>query len=312
VSGLSLAIRQRLHLGGMRGNPFVVSGLTALLGDTAVRVGACLPLTENQSVEDREVMTMSSLRFAALTMLCLGAAAVSAGQAGPEFSADMVQRGPDGKGSSGMMFVGDGKVRIEMTAQGQNIVRINDESRRVEWVLFPDQKHYLERKAGPDQGEASVSKSIAENPCAGAQGLSCRKVGDEDVSGRPTAKWEITGEQNGKPVTSTQWIDVERGIPLRQQFPDGGTMVLSLQGKEVLEGRPVEKWEVLVEAPGRQATRTYQWYDPELKLAVRQEFPGGGVSELKNIRVGKQPDDLFVVPAGYSMVPQPQGKTGSK
>ena len=65
-------------------------------------------------------------------------------------------------------------------------------------------------------------------------------------------------------------------------------------------------------APNQQPTRTFQWYDPELKLAVRQEFPGGGVSELKNIRVGKQPDDMFVVPAGYSLMPQPGGQTGSK
>jgi hypothetical protein len=114
-------------------------------------------------------------------------------------------------------------------------------------------------------------------------------------------------------VTSLQWIDRERGIPLRQQFPDGGKMELSLRGKETLEGRSVEKWEVVVEAPGRQPSHTFQWYDSELKLAVRQEFPGGGVSELKNIRIGKQPDDLFVVPAGYSRgtppaPPTPQGK----
>jgi len=257
-------------------------------------------------------MTMSGLKFVALTALCLGAAAVSAEQGGPEFSAEMVQHGPDGKGSSGKMFVGDGKVRIEMAAQGQSMVRIVDETRGVEWVLFPDQKQYLERKAGPDQGGTPAPKAYAEDPCASAPGLTCRKLGDELMSGRTAAKWEITGNQDGKPVTSTQWIDVERGIPLRQQFPDGGTMALNLIGKETVDGRAVEKWEVLVERPGRQATRTYQWYDPELKLAVRQEFPGGGVSELKNIRVGKQPDDMFVVPAGYSLMPQPGGQTGSK
>lgn len=248
-------------------------------------------------------------KFGALLVLSFTSACVQAEGSGPEFSAETHQRGSGGQVSSGKMFVGNGKVRIEMSAQGQDLVRITDEKRRIEWILFPEQKNYLERKAGPDQaGPAPNPASIAADPCVGMSGLTCKKLGDEAISGRPSAKWEITGNQDGKSVTSTQWIDKERGIPLRQEFPEGGKMVLSLQGKETIEGRAVEKWEVLVEAPGRQATRTFQWYDPELKLAVRQEFPGGGVSELKNIRIGKQPDDLFVVPAGYTLAPQPEGQ----
>ncbi len=258
-------------------------------------------------------MITSGVKFRAFLVLSLAAAAGQAWGAGAEFAADTQQRGPGGQVSSGKMFVGDGKVRIEMAAQGQKLVRITDEKRRVEWVLFPEQKNYLERKAGIDQvGPAPDPAAFAADPCAGATGLTCRKVGEETMTGRPTVKWEITGSQQGKPVTSTQWIDKERGIPLRQEFPDGGKMTLSLQGKETMEGRAVEKWEVVVEAPGRQATRTFQWYDPELKLAVRQEFPGGGVSELKNIRIGKQPDDLFVVPAGYTLAPQPEGQPAAQ
>jgi hypothetical protein len=132
------------------------------------------------------------------------------------------------------------------------------------------------------------------------------------MGGRASVKWEISGTRDGKAVTTTQWIDKERGIPLRQEFPDGGKMTLSLVGKETLEGRAAEKWEMVVEAPERQATRTFQWYDPELKLAIRQEFPGGAVSELKNVRVGKQPDDLFVVPAGYTRAPLPEGQPQTK
>jgi hypothetical protein len=258
-------------------------------------------------------MITSGSSFRAFLVLSLAAATGQAWGGGPEFSADTQQRGPGGQESSGKMFVGDGKVRIEMAAQGQTLVRITDEKRRVEWVLFPDQKNYLERKVGPEQANPPPDPAVfAADPCAGAAGLTCRKVAEEAMSGRPTVKWEITGTQQGKPVTSTQWIDKERGIPLRQEFPDGGKMTLNLQGKETIEGRSVEKWEAVVEAPGRQVTRTFQWYDPDLKLAVRQEFPGGGVSELKNIRIGKQPDDLFVVPAGYTLAPQPEGQPASK
>lgn len=259
-------------------------------------------------------MITSGVKFKAFLALSLTAACVQVWGSGVEFSADTQQRGPGGQVSSGKMFVGDGKVRIEMAAQGQNLVRITDENRRVEWILFPDQKHYLERKAGADDQAppAPDPAAIAADPCTGAAGLTCRKVGEESMSGRPAVKWEITGSQQGKPVTSTQWIDKERGIPLRQEFPDGGKMTLSLQGKETIEGRPAEKWEAVVEAPGRQATRTFQWYDPDLKLAIRQEFPGGAVSELKNVRIGKQPDDLFVVPAGYTLAPQPERQPAPK
>jgi len=34
------------------------------------------------------------------------------------------------------------------------------------------------------------------------------------------------------------------------------------------------------------------------------------VSELKNIRVGKQPDELFNIPAGYERMTAPQGRPG--
>jgi hypothetical protein len=253
-------------------------------------------------------------QFAAIVGAVLLPLAVTGAQAeGPQFSAETVQRGGTGEASTGKMFVGDGRMRMEMSAQGQTLVRITDEKRKVEWLLFPDQKTYLERQAGPDQaGSAPSPSATAADPCAGITGLTCRKLGDEDVGGRPAVKWEITGNQDDKPVTSQQWIDRERGIPLRQQFPDGGKMELSLRGKETLEGRSVEKWEVVVEAPGRQPSHTFQWYDPELKLAVRQEFPGGGVSELKNIRVGKQPDDLFVVPAGYSRGAPPAAPTSQQ
>lgn len=259
-------------------------------------------------------MKTSGTKFAVVLALSVGALWTQAQAGGPEFSAETQQRGPGGQSASGKMFVGDGKVRIEMAAEDQQMVRITDEKRRVEWILFPDQKNYLERKAGPDQ-EATAEPdpaSVAADPCAGQPGLTCKKLAEEPMGGRASVKWEISGNRDGKPVTTTQWIDKERGIPLRQEFPDGGKMTLSLVGKETLEGRAAEKWEMLVEAPGRQATRTFQWYDPELKLAIRQEFPGGAISELKNVRVGKQPDDLFVVPAGYTRAPLPEGKPQTK
>ena len=60
--------------------------------------------------------------------------------AGAEFSAESAQQGPDGQLSSGKMFVGDKRMRTEMSHQGQQVIRVTDENRGVEWILFPDQK----------------------------------------------------------------------------------------------------------------------------------------------------------------------------
>ena len=80
-------------------------------------------------------------------------------------------------------------------------------------------------------------------------------------------------------------------------------------GPDTLEGRRVEKWEMTMRQ-GNQAPQTStQWFDPELKLAVREEFPGGYVRELRNIHVGQQAMDLFQIPAGFQKVTPPaQGR----
>ncbi len=240
-------------------------------------------------------------------LLALGAQADS-GQV--QFSAEMVRHGPDGKTVNGRMYVGDGRTRMEMSQPGREVVRISDRGRRMEWILFPAEKGYLERGAPPAAEGApapNAPPSAETDPCAGMAGLTCRRLGVEDVSGRPAVKWEMSMTHEGKTLTGVQWLDQERGIPLRHQMPDGQTMELKMLGTETFEGRVVEKWETTTTVPGQQPTVTFQWYDPELKLAVRDELAGGFVSELKNIRIGPQPDSLFAVPDGYTRMTAPPG-----
>jgi len=228
--------------------------------------------------------------------------------AGSEFSADSVQRGPKGEMSSSKMYVGDGRVRTEMSHQGQQVIRVTDEKRGVEWIMFPDQKKYMERKLGGPGGQPPSAKpSPADDPCGGMPGLICHKIGEEEIGGRTAVKWEMETTQGGQTMKSTQWIDKQRGVPLRQEMPNGQTTELKLVGEEELNGRKVEKWEMVATAPGQPDAHSFQWFDEELDLAVRQEFPGGIVSELTNIRVGKQPDELFNVPAGYERMAAPMG-----
>jgi hypothetical protein len=76
-------------------------------------------------------------------------------------------------------------------------------------------------------------------------------------------------------------------------------MALEMTGRETVNGRTAEKWEMTVEREDGQTQRSYLWYDPVLKMAIREEFPGGYVRELTDIRIGPQPDSLFRVPGGY-------------
>jgi hypothetical protein len=250
------------------------------------------------------------------SLATLGLAAVMSAQtahADDEFSAEMVQRGADGKATTAKMYVGDKRMRTEMTHQGQQVVRIVDEARGVEWILFPDQKSYMERRLTQPGGQPMAAEPTAEDPCAGMPGMTCRKLGEETVAGRPVLKWEMVASFQGKTVTSTQWIDKDRGpaFVLRQETSNGQKMERVILGKETIDGRDVEKWKIDISQPGGQSVSTFEWYDPDLKLALKQEYPGGMVSEIKNVRVGKQPDQLFGVPAGYERMSMPAGGGGA-
>ncbi len=248
-------------------------------------------------------MRLETRIAAAAVLAALVGGAAQAGGDQVQFSAEMVRHGPDGKTATGRMYVGDGRTRMEMSQQGRDVVRISDGVRRMEWILFPADKTYLERSAPPAPKGATppdAPPSAEANPCAGMPEVTCRRVGVEDVNGRPAVKWEMSMTHQGQTLTGIQWLDQERAMPLKHQMPNGQAMELKMLGTETFEGRPVEKWEMTATAPGQQPTVTFQWYDPELKLALRDELPGGYVSELKSIVIAPQPNTLFEVPDGYT------------
>ena len=245
---------------------------------------------------------------ALLTTVMAAAGLARADGASAQFAAEMVRRAPDGQVVGGKMFVGDARTRMEMSQKGRDLVRISDQKRGMEWILFPAEKTYLERSVPAGVGAGAAAAPSAEaDPCTGMAGLTCRRIGIEDVNGRPAVKWEMSMTDKGQTLTATQWLDVQRGLPLKHVLPNGQAMELKLLGNETIEGRPVEKWQMTTGVPNQPPAVSFQWYDPELKLAVREEFPGGYVSEIKGIRVGPQPDELFSVPTGYTKKAPPQG-----
>jgi hypothetical protein len=231
-----------------------------------------------------------------------------AGQGQVEFSADVIQSMPQQESRQGRLYVGNDQVRTDITVGGKTMIQIIDLKRQTAYMLDPEQKSYMERKAGPGEltpGGGAAAKDA--NPCAGMQNLSCRRIGDESVNGRPAEKWELENTAQGQTGKMVIWLDKERRIPIRQTLPDGATMEMRLVGKETLNGRNTEKWEMKATRPGGQSSVTYQWFDPELNMNIREEQPGGFISELRNIRIGKQPADLFALPSDYTVMSIPQG-----
>jgi outer membrane lipoprotein-sorting protein len=57
---------------------------------------------------------------------------------------------------------------------------------------------------------------------------------------------------------------------------------------------------------GEETYQTTMWIDQKLRIPVRMEGPGGVTSELRDIREGPQPPELFTVPADYKRIEMPQ------
>lgn len=227
-----------------------------------------------------------------------------------QFSADIYQKGQGGQESSGRIFVGAGQMRTEMTQGGQQVVQIVDNKRQMTWVLYPSQRSYMEMagrgapQAQPESGEA--------NPCQAMPGAQCNKLGPEKVGGRDAVKWQISYSQQGKQIQTTQWLDKARGIVLRQESANGQRSEMKMLGLEKLGNRTVEKWEMTFSQGNQPAQRSYRWFDPELNLAVREEFPGGYVREMRNIRVAPQDPGLFTQPSGYKKITPQQGRPAQR
>ncbi|CAK0780504.1 DUF4412 domain-containing protein [Gammaproteobacteria bacterium] len=226
-------------------------------------------------------------------------------QAGDDisFMADMVQQGPQGQVAH-KLFVDKKKSRMEMVQNGQQIVQIVDMERQLVWILNPSQKNYMEVK--PEGPLSAMPQTAGKDPCAGLSGATCKQLGEETLSGRKVVKWEVHVPVEGQNLTAYEWVDAERGTPLRRES-SMGNMEMRLLDTEKLNGRTVEKWEVTATRPQQPPIKMLRWFDPILKFSVKQELPGGMMTELKNIQEGPQPASLFSLPAGYAKVALPQG-----
>lgn len=238
----------------------------------------------------------------------LGGIAMLAGgvsHAGADFSADMVTTNPQGQSQTVHMVVSKGRVRTDFENQGRKMAQITDPAGGKVWLMMIDTKQFMSR-ASAGKGAASGmpipgagTGNGERNPCAGLQGVTCHRAGEEIMHGRTAVKWIMSMERGGQTLTSTQWIDSERGLPLRQEFGQGTYAEMVPKGMDEIDGRSVERWELAQARRGAEPAYSTQWYDPELQTTIREERSDGNRRELRNIQVGDQDENLFQIPKGY-------------
>ena len=214
-----------------------------------------------------------------------------------EFSAEAVQSVPGRPSMNVKMFISKKAVRTESIMNGNTLVEIvyPKDKRRI--LLNQQRKIYIEQKA--QNTNTAKSKKMSSSPCSGIMNATCKKIGKEKINNRAAVKWEMTAQINGSNVKSLHWLDKKYHMPLRVQLHDGTISTMTLSGKEKINGRNTEKWNFSAVRPNGQKIESQQWYDPKLKMVIREALPGGYVRELKNIKVAKQNKKLFKVPSGY-------------
>ena len=230
-------------------------------------------------------------------LLALPIYPVTAGESTAQFSADTVTSAPQQGTQNGRLYIGNGKVRSELDVNGNTLIQIIDVDTQKAYMIDTEKKTYIQRKAG--QASMPADTASQDSPCAGIPDIPCRKVGEEMISQRQTEKWELVKPSAGDGEKLYYWIDKERNIPLRQVMPDGFRLEMELAGSENINGRTTEKWKMIASRPGSADQLTWRWYDPEIKMNIREEQPGGVLREIRNIRIAPQPARLFTVPDDY-------------
>lgn len=238
--------------------------------------------------------------------LCVASTGALAASPNVQFSAQTVQSSPDKTTRHAQIYVGDNQVRLDYQQDGQQMVEIYDMKNQRALLLIPEQRSYMERKLPPGGISNPMLPSKETSPCTMLPDAQCKQLGRETMYGRPVVKWEMVVTQDDQPLRSLHWIDAERNMPLRQTFPDGTVSEMRLLGQESLGGRATERWEITTTRSDKESMTTTQWYDPQLKIAIREELPGGYFRELRDIRVGAQSPQLFMIPAGYQLTKAPK------
>jgi len=219
-----------------------------------------------------------------------------------EFSATAVQKIPEQPEYLTRMYVSENIVRKDSISNNIKTIEIMNSKDQIRLLLIPEEKVYMQQTSSNPQLLVAPEETTVVKPCNGMKDTSCVMLAEEVINGRKAEKWEFTVKQDEQFHRSLHWVDITHRIPIKEFFPDGTVMELVPQGTEQINNRDAEKWLWQLSGPNGDMRSSTQWFDPELKMMVREEIQGGYIRELRDIKVGKQDIKLFEVPDGYKQV----------
>jgi hypothetical protein len=214
-----------------------------------------------------------------------------------QFSADAVMSSPGRADVSTHLYYSPGRIRKEFYYYGEPVIQILDAEKQISLMCFTQQQVCYENKS-VEAINIGIENSV-QTPCKAGDGVSCENQGEEKLNNRTAIKWEITTQQGDQKVVSSLWLDKELGIPVKQTLSNGAAVDLTWLGSEPLGNRDTEKWLQKISLPDGQVQQSYQWFDKELKISIREAFDNGNSQELKHIVVEKLSDKLFTIPLGF-------------
>lgn len=240
-----------------------------------------------------QVMTMDGIKrgLAISVGIFVAAGSAAAGWFGADFSAEIYEVSPQGQIVQGWMFVGQGKVRTEMTVHGNTRIEIIDPEKGLAWLLEPSTNSYRERLV-----QKRAATEADDNPCTGLVSASCDYLGEEMLNDRASRKWRIG--INGR--QQIQWRDSEHRFPVKIVANGRSLMEMQFLGPDTIASRKVESW-LAIQYTTQGTLKAKLWYDPQLNIAIRQQMPNGVMRELRNIRLQTQQQSLFVVPGKFRL-----------
>lgn len=211
------------------------------------------------------------------------------------YSATAIHGLPGQSETSGKIVKSGQNMRLEFDQNGQTVIQILRPAEGLMYVLDPTAKTYVEIRG---QAIPATETDGYTTPCPDtAQMAQCERIGTDTISGIAVERWALASQPQTKPLIIL-W-DSTRRRALRQDFPDGSVMAMSFKAMEDLNGRMTEHWTLNISAPNQPTNTGSWWFDPDLRVVVREDLPGGEVRRLEDINVGPVDPTAFQVPDGW-------------
>lgn len=180
----------------------------------------------------------AKLSFSVLMVLAVSCVCFGQVYTPQPFSADFSSTSANGAKANGKFYFAAPNLRMDMTANGQNVSMITDSSAQTSYIVMHDRHMYIESHSNQPSPFMRQSPGLPKdfdpkNPCAWAaqHDATCKSLGTEMVNGRLCDKYQGTSK-DGK--TGTGWIDQKLHFPIKGVSSDGN----SFDFTNIKEGKP--------------------------------------------------------------------------